>query len=58
MDNNYYLNENRGNNKNKKKSFDFNTCKKNTIKSLNEIECFLNNFHDVFRYIKLYKILK
>lgn len=41
-----------------KKSFDFKLYKKNTINSLNEIECFLNNFQQAFKYIKLYKLLK
>ena len=41
-----------------KKSFNFKLCKKNTIKSLNEIECFLNDLHHFFHYIKIYKIFK
>lgn len=41
-----------------KKSFNFKSCKKNTIKSLNEIECFLNDLHHFFHYIKIYKIFK
>lgn len=31
---------------------------KNTIKSLNEVECFLNNFKKFSRYVRLYKIFK
>ena len=42
----------------KKKKLNFNTCKKNTINSLNEVEHFLRNFSNFARYIKLYKILK
>ena len=42
----------------KKKKVDFKKFKKNTCKSLNEVECFLNNFHRFTNYIKLYKILK
>ena len=42
----------------KKKKLDFKTCKKNTMNSLNEVECFLRNFKHFSRYIKLYKILK
>lgn len=41
-----------------KKSFDFKLYKKNTVKSLNEIEYFLNNFKHFVRYVKLFKILK
>ena len=42
----------------KKKKLNFKTCKKNTIKSLNEVETFLRNFGQFTKYIKLYKILK
>lgn len=31
---------------------------KNTINSLNEVECFLNNFKKFSRYVRLYKIFK
>jgi len=44
--------------KKKKIKFDIIKIKKNTVKSLNEVECFLNNFHRFFNYVKLYKILK
>lgn len=44
--------------KNAKKKMDFNKMKKNTIKSLNEVECFLRDFKKFSNYIKLYKILK
>jgi len=42
----------------KKNKFDIIKIKKETVKSLNEIECFLNNFNKFFNYVKLYKILK
>ena len=41
-----------------KKKFDFKVYKKNTINSLNEVECFLNNFKKFSRYVRLYKIFK
>ena len=41
-----------------KKKFNFKCCKDNTIKSLREVEYFLNHFHRFIKYIKLYKILK
>lgn len=41
-----------------KKKFNFKGCKDNTIKSLHEVEYFLNNFHRFIKYVKLYKILK
>jgi len=44
--------------KKKKIKFDIVKIKKNTVKSLNEVECFLNNFNRFFNYVKLYKILK
>ena len=44
--------------KKKKNKIDFKKIKKNTFTSLNEVECFLNNFHTFTNYIKLYKILK
>lgn len=56
-----YENEKRGDKKPcnpKKKKLNFKTCKKNTINSLNEVEHFLRNFHEISNYIKLYKILK
>lgn len=52
-------NKNRGDRKPPhKKHLDFNTCTKNTIKSLNEVEYFLNNLHNFTRYIHLYKFFK
>ena len=41
-----------------KKKIDFKCYPKNTIKSLKEVEHFLNNFQYYFKYIKLYKLLK
>lgn len=43
---------------NHKKKFNLKKLKDNTFHSLNEVECFLNNFHRFTNYIKLYKILK
>ena len=52
-------NENRGDKKPPhKKQFNFNTCRKNTIKSLKEVEYFLNNLRDFKRYLHLYKFFK
>lgn len=42
----------------KKIKFDFRKFKKNTVCSLNEVECFLNSFNKIFKGIKLYKIIK
>lgn len=42
----------------KNKKVDFKKLQKNTCKSLNEVECFLNDFKRFTNYIKLYKILK
>lgn len=42
----------------KKKKFNFNEKKKNTIKSLKEVECFLNDFNRFKRYMHLYKFFK
>lgn len=47
-----------GSKKLKNKKVDFKKLKKNTCKSLNEVECFLNDFKRFTNYIKLYKILK
>lgn len=60
--NNFFLNENKKNNRGEikspqKKSLNFNICKNNTINSINDVECFLNNFHHYFKYFKLYKII-
>lgn len=52
-------NENRGGKKTPhKKQFSFNSCTKNTIKSLREVEYFLNNLRNFTRYMHLYKFFK
>ena len=45
-------------NRNPPKKMCFKTIKCNTISSLNDVECFLNNMNNFFRYIKLYKLLR
>lgn len=50
--------KNRGSNCPPPKKFNFKCCKDNTLKSLHEVEYFLNNFNRFIKYIKLYKILK
>ena len=50
--------QNRGKKEKKPSKFKLKLCKDNTIKSLYEVEHFLNNFNNIFKYIKLYKILK
>ena len=58
---NFFEDENRGEKKNphqKKKKPNFKTMKKNTVKSLNDLEYFLNNFGNFVKYVKLYKLLK
>ena len=40
------------------KKFNIAEKKKNTIKSLSDVELFLRNFHKLKNYIKLYKIIK
>ena len=44
--------------KNKKKKIDIKKLKNNTINSLYDVECFLTNFNEFKKYIKLYKVLK
>ena len=41
-----------------KKKFDFKTLKNDTCTSLNDVECFLNNFCNTLKYIKLINLLK
>ena len=41
-----------------KNKLDIKKMKSNTIKSLNDVEAFLNDFQRFKKYIKLYKILK
>lgn len=42
----------------KREHFDLKQKKENIICSLKEVECFLDGFHKLINYIKLYKILK
>lgn len=56
--NNSQLNKKNLKASNSKKNFNFKLYKNNTIKSLNEVEYFLNNFNNFIKYVKLYKILK
>ena len=45
--------------KNKKsKKIDIQELKKNTCKSLNDVENFLCNFNSLIKYVKLYNLLK
>ena len=41
-----------------KKKFDFKSFTKDTCSSLNDVECFLNDFSHTWKYIKLIKLLK
>ena len=41
-----------------KKKFDFKSFRKETSTSLNDVECFLNDFCHTWKYIKLIKLLK
>lgn len=41
-----------------KKKLDFKCLKKDTCKSLNDVEYFLNNFSHTLKYIKLINLLK
>ena len=51
--------ENRGENAPPhRKSFNFKCYKKNTLKSLYDVEFFLNYFNRFIKYIKLYNIFK
>ena len=45
-------------NKNHGKHINFFQIKKNTINSLNEVECFLNKSTKIIKCLKLYKLLK
>ena len=42
----------------KNKKIDFKNKKENTISSLFEVESFLRDFKKLFKYLKLYKLLK
>ena len=53
------INNNRGDKKPpQKKSFDFKTYKKNTFKSLNDVEYFLNNYKKFKHFLRIYKLFK
>ena len=41
-----------------KKTFNFKTYKKNTLKSLNDVEYFLNNYKKFKQFIRVYKLFK
>ena len=41
-----------------KKKINFKSLKKDTCTSLNDVECFLNNFCHTLKYIKLINLLK
>ena len=41
-----------------KKKLNFKTLKKDTCASLNDVECFLNDFSHTWKYIRLLKLLK
>lgn len=56
--NNLEEQENRGEETPRKNKFDFKKCKNNTINSLKDIECFLNDCSRFVKCIKLYKLLK
>ncbi len=62
MNNIYKINnkiENRGDKSpHTKNKFNFSKYKTNTINSLNDVEHFLNDFNRLFKYVKLFKILK
>lgn len=45
-------------NKNEPKKINIKNIKYNTIKSLNDVEYFLNNFSNTLKYIKLINLLK
>ena len=41
-----------------KKSFNYKKYKKNTLKSLNDVEYFLNNYKKFKHFFKIYKLFK
>ena len=51
-------NRNYSKNKNQPKKINIKKIKDNTIKSLNDVEYFLNNFSNTLKYIKLINLLK
>lgn len=56
--NNNFSNLPNKDNINEHKKICFKTIKCNTISSLNEVECFLNNMNRFWHYVKLYKLLR
>lgn len=59
INNEFNNNENRGDKKPpQKKPSNFKLYKNNTIKSLKDVDQFLNNFQYYSKYFKLFKILK
>lgn len=48
----------RGDKKSPPKKFDYKKYKKNTLKSLNDVEYFLNNYKKFKRFFKIYKLFK
>lgn len=40
------------------KKLNFKSCKKNTLRSLNEVEYFLNNFQKFSKYVRVFKLFK
>lgn len=63
MERRYHINDleqvkNRGEISPRKKKSKFGKYKNNTINSLLEVECFLNDFSRFSKYMKLYKLLK
>lgn len=48
----------RGDKKSPPKKFDYKKYKKNTLKSLNDVEYFLNNYKKFKYYFKIYKLFK
>ena len=54
----FYSCNNKSYEKLKKRKFDFKSKKENTLKSLNEVEHFLNDYKHFSKYIKMYKFFK
>ena len=54
----YIPQEYRGKQKGSHNKLDFKTFKHNACTSLNEVECFLNNFNNLCKIMRLYKLLR
>lgn len=54
----YLIQKNRGEHSPQKKQFNFKSFKQNTVCSLNSVEYFLNDFENLYKYVRLYKLLK